>query len=249
MRKLTFASAVIALVLALSGCGGGGSSGSPGAAAPPSNGSGNTPPPHLPSSLKASSGAVIGADNLFTPNDGDTASGGNGQLVDGIPCKATMDEIHYHVHAFVGIVANGVLVALPDGVGMKNPGPDSSAGVTSTATCFYYLHTHDASGIMHIEDPSTASRTVSLHKLGQFLDIWGQPFSGNGVGPFTGEVKIYTSGAKYRGQGPQTVGPSTYTQYTGSAAAVPLYAHEVIWIEIGPTFVAPQTLPSIQFTY
>lgn len=245
MRSAIIASMAIALLAGLSACGGGGGGGAP-VTSPgmPNNGA----PPPLPASVKASYGGSIGSDNVFSPNDGDAAGGGNGQSVDGIPCKPTMDEAHYHVHAFIGIVADGSLVSVPDGMGMKNPGNDSG-GVTSTASCFYYLHTHDATGILHIEDPSRVARSATLHNFGQFLDIWGQPLSTNGLGPLAGSVKIYTSGPRYRGQGPQTVSSSTYSQYTGDAHRIPLYGHEVIWIEIGPTFVAPQSLPSIVFTY
>lgn len=235
-----------ALIFSLAACGGGGGGG--GSSVSPPGGGGGAPPPVLPASVTPSSGATIGADDLFSPTDGDAPSGGNGQTVDGIPCTPTMAEANYHIHVFVGIVANGKMVALPDGMGMKNPGADSG-GVTSTATCFYYLHTHDAAGIVHIEDPSTASRTTALHTFGQFLDIWGQPFSSSGLGPFSGSVKIYTSGAQYRGQGPQTVANSTYALYGGDPRAMKLYAHEVIWIEIGPAFVSPQALPSVNFGY
>ena len=246
MRTAISIPTAIALLACVSACGGGGGGGTP-VTSPgmPNNGGGA---PALPASVKASYGGTIGSDNLFSPNDGDAASGGHGQSVDGIPCKPTMAESHYHVHAFVGIVADGSLVSVPDGMGMNKPGNDSG-GVTSTASCFYYLHTHDATGIVHIEDPSLDARSVTLHTFGQFLDIWGQPLSANGLGPFSGPVKMYTSGPRYRGQGPQTVSSSTYTQYTGDASRIPLYGHEVIWIEIGPAFVAPQSLPSIVFTY
>jgi hypothetical protein len=207
---------------------------------PASGGSGNgsgAPPPT--GTITASSGAVIGQDDTFTPVDGDAPGGGNGQTVDGIPCLRTMSESHYHVHVFVGIVVNGHELALPDGVGMKNPGADSH-GVVSTASCFYYLHTHDAAGIVHVEDPSTASRTTALHTLGQVFSIWGHSLSG---------WTIYTSGQKYAGQGSQRISNSTYTKYSGSPSSLPLYAHEVIWLESGSPILGPSQLPSVQFTY
>jgi hypothetical protein len=249
MRRFVMFAASLALIGAFSACGGGGgtSGGGGGMVTPPSNGA--PAPSRLPTSIRASSGATDGVDNLFTPNDGNAGPGSTGQSIHGIPCKTTMAESNYHIHVFIGFVDDGQLVALPDGMGMKNPAPESSAGVTNSASCFYYLHTHDAAGILHVEDPSTASRTLALHTFGQFLDIWGQPFSSSGVGPFSGPVKIYTSGSKYRGQGGQNVSSSTYAQYGGDAHSIPLYGHEVIWIEIGPTFVAPQNLPSINFTY
>lgn len=202
-------------------------------------GGGGAPPP-LPSSITASSGAIIGQDDAFSPSDGDAAGGGNGQTVDGMPCLATLDESHYHIHVFIGLIQNGHELALPDGIGMKNPGADSS-GVTSSASCFYYLHTHDAAGIVHVEDPSTASRTTALHTLGQVFAIWGQS-----LGAWT---TIYTSGQTYRGQGSQFVSNSTYTKYGGSPGSMPLYGHEVIWLESGSPAIGPSGLPGVQFTY
>lgn len=230
-------SAFVTLALVLTACGGGGGAGSP--VTPAAPGSGAAPPPSLPSSIAPSSGAVIGQDDTFTPVDGDSSSGGNGQTVDGIPCLPTMAESNYHIHVFVGIIMNGREVALPDGLGMKNPGADSG-GVTSSASCFYYLHTHDAAGIVHVEDPSSASRTTSLHTLGQVFAIWGHSLSG---------WTIYTSGQQYRGQGPQAVSNTTYTRYGGSPASLPLYAHEVIWLESGTPTFGPAQLPSVQFEY
>ncbi|HET9095935.1 MAG TPA: hypothetical protein VFN37_04695 [Candidatus Baltobacteraceae bacterium] len=237
MRVLRISSCCIGLFM-LAACGGAGGGGSP-LAPMPGGGGGGAPPP-LPSSLTASSGAIVGADNAFSPSDGDASSGGNGQTVDGIPCVTTMDESHYHIHVFIGLIQNGRELALPDGAGMKNPGADSG-GVTSTASCFYYLHTHDAAGIVHVEDPSTASRTTALHTLGQFFAIWGQPLSA--------WTTIYTSGQSYRGQGSQFVSNSTYTKYTASPGSMPLYAHEVIWLESGSPAIGPSQLPGVQFTY
>lgn len=208
--------------------------------APAPGGGGAGAPPPLPSSVTASSGAIVGADNQFTPTDGDTSNGGNGQTVDGIPCNPTMDEAHYHIHVFIGFVQDGREIALPDGTGMKNPGADSG-GVVSAASCFYYLHTHDAAGIVHIEDPSTASRTTALHTLGQYFAIWGHPLSA--------WTTIYTSGQTYRGQGSQFVSNSTYTKFGGNPSSMPLYAHEVIWLESGSPTLGPSQLPGVQFTY
>lgn len=219
----------------LAACGGGGSSGTTTPPAPGGNGGG--PPPTT--TLTATSGAVIGQDDTFTPADGDASGGGNGQTVDGIPCLPTMAESNYHIHVFVGIVINGQQLALPDGIGIKNPGADSG-GVVNTGSCFYYLHSHDASGIVHVEDPSTASRTTALHTLGQLFAIWGHSLSG---------WTIYTSGQKYAGQGAQTISNSTYTQYSGSPSSLPLYAHEVIWLESGSPILRPSQLPSVQFTF
>lgn len=226
---------ILAFALLLSACGAGGA----GSANPmPPAGSGGAPP--SAGTITPSSGAVIGQDDTFGPADGDTSSGGNGQTVDGIPCNASMSENAYHIHVFVGLIVNGHEVALPDGVGMKNPGADSS-GVVSSASCFYYLHTHDAAGIVHVEDPSSASRKTALHTLGELFAIWGRPLSS--------WTTIYTSGQSYRGEGSQLVSNATYTAYGASASSMPLYAHEVIWLESGSPTISPSQLPSVQFTY
>lgn len=236
MKLVHRASAAALASVFLAACGGGGGGSSP--VTPPGVGNGGGGA-DLPQNIVASSGAVNGLDNTFTPNDGDASGGGNGQTIDGIPCLPSMDEAHYHVHIFLGILNNGTLTALPDGTGMKNPGPDSG-GVVTTASCFYYLHTHDASGVVHIEDPSTASRTTSLHTLGQYLDIWGHSFSG---------ARIYTSGSVYRGQGAQTIANSAYQLYSGDPRSIPLYAHEVIWVEWGSPQPSASQLPPVHFEY
>src|SRR5690349_5060878 len=56
-----------------------------------------TPAP-TPTPIALSAGKIVGADNQFTPNDGDTTRGGRGQTVDGLPCKTSMSESNYHVH-------------------------------------------------------------------------------------------------------------------------------------------------------
>ena len=230
MRNLSLFFAAGFLALMLGACGGGAGS----VALPGGNGNGG-----LPAVVNVSSGSVVGIDNTLSPNDGDSPAGGIGQTVDGIPCLTTLDQAHYHVHVFLGLVDNGTEIALPDGTGMNNPGADSN-GFVGTASCFYYLHTHDASGVIHVEDPSTASTTSTLHTLGQYLDIWGHTFSG---------ARVYTSGSLYQGTGDQVVSNTTYTQYSGDPHTIPLYGHEVIWIETGTSLPAAGALPSVHFSF
>lgn len=80
--------------------------------------------------------------------------------IDGIACNQ-MEQAVFHIHAHLSLYIDGQAVAIPQGIGIA---PDGS--------CFYWLHTHDASGVIHIEAP--ANRTFTL---GNFLDIWRQQFS------------------------------------------------------------------------
>jgi hypothetical protein len=198
-----------------------------------------TPTP-MPSIL-IEPGGINGLDNQFTPNDGDTSRGGNGQTVDGIPCAPSMVENKYHVHAFVGIMVNGKEIALPDAIGMYLSGAESN-GYTNSAKCFYYIHTHDATGLVHFESPSTASLGTSIYTLGNFLDVWGQTITSTSFGPFTGPLHIF-----YALTPLGNLNSGTYYQYSGAPRAIAFHSHEAIWIEVGSTYVPASRLPKIRF--
>lgn len=189
------------------------------------------------------SGAINGADNQFSPVDGDTSKGGVGQTVDGVSCAPSMYENNYHVHFFLGLLVNGKQVAIPDGIGLYLPGSETS-GVTSTATkCYYSIHTHDASGMIHMESSSTASLGSSVFTLGQLLDIWGEPITSSSFGPYAGTVRVFYATTPLR-----NIYSGTYYQYTGSVPkGIKIYSHEAIWIQVGSTYVPASRLPKIRF--
>jgi hypothetical protein len=188
-----------------------------------------------------SPGAVIGLDNRFTPNDGDTAAGGTGQSVDAIPCAPSMSENAYHVHAYLGVIVNGTQIALPDQIGLVVPGAIQN-GFTATAQCYYPLHTHDASGMIHVESPSTANLASSIYTLGTFLNVWGMTVGPSGVGPFAGTVRTFVDRVPLKG-----LTASSYTEYTGDPNAIGIYSHEAVWLEVGPAYVLPPNIPSVEF--
>ncbi len=74
--------------------------------------------------------------------------------VDGIPCE-TQEYSTFHIHAHLDVFVNGQHVTVPKYVGIM----DNS--------CLYWLHTHDDSGIMHIESTQQQNFTLS-----QFIDMW-----------------------------------------------------------------------------
>lgn len=201
----------------------------------------------MPASFTIGNGSIFGTDNAFTPNDGNTSSGGQGQTVDGMPCVSTMPNT-YHVHSFVGIIINGRQLALPDGIGMKNPGGDGTyAGFpnwTEYASCYYYIHTHDASGVLHVESPQSVPRTATLYTLGNAFDMWGMTLSNTQIGPYSGIVRAYVA------QVPITTAQiqrSAYTLYSADPSTIPIYSHTTTWLEIGPTYVPPSSLPVLNY--
>lgn len=81
----------------------------------------------------------------------------NFQPVDGVYCDAN-EQLSYHIHVLLTIYINGQQVSVPQGVGIA-PGTSPS--------CLYWLHTHDTSGVVHIESPTT-----KIYTLQNFVDIW-----------------------------------------------------------------------------
>ena len=154
---------------------------------------------------------------------------------------------NYHIHVYLGVFVNGTEQALPIAIGMDSPGAAVS-GFINTANCFYFIHTHDSSGIVHVEDPNPDNDpvTATMFTLQNVLDVWGITADANHFGPFTGPVEVFTSGQIYRGdQNNGTVPASTLTYYGSNPGTVPLYSHEVIFVEVGPTY--PSSLPSVSF--
>ncbi len=82
--------------------------------------------------------------------------------IDGVYCSSN-EQLSYHIHAHLSIYINGAQVPLVANTGIAPIGVTSNANVT----CFYWLHTHDATGVIHIESPTT-----KLYTLNQFFDIW-----------------------------------------------------------------------------
>lgn len=87
-------------------------------------------------------------------------------LTDGIPCDSLEHTtVHYHLH--VSIYIDGKATQIPQNV-----------GIADDQSCYYWLHTHDATGIIHVEAPSEQDLT-----LGNFFDIWQRSnFSNLGTG-------------------------------------------------------------------
>ncbi len=201
----------------------------------------------LPASFTIGGGEIFGKDDTFSPADGDSATGAQGQTVDGMPCASTMPNT-YHVHAFLGLIINGTQYALPDGMGMYKPGGDITyAGFpnwTEYATCYYYIHTHDASGVVHIESPQNVSPGTSLYTLQNIFDIWGQPISSTRIGPFAGTVTAYVAQVAV---GDARIVSANYITYSGNPATIPIKSHTTIWLQIGPKVYTPAQLPVLNY--
>jgi hypothetical protein len=155
-----------------------------------------------------------------------TSTAATGQPVDGISCE-TSEQTLFHIHAHLTIFVNGSARQVPAAIGIPGAQAQNTAQgpFIASGTCFYWLHTHAADGIIHIESP--VHRTYTL---GNFFDIWGQPLGTDRVGPATGHVV-----ALYNGQ-----------VYQGNPRDIPLNAHAQIQLMVDTPLIAPEqiTFPS-----
>jgi hypothetical protein len=145
-----------------------------------------------------------------------------GQPKDGISCQSAEQTV-FHIHAHLTVFVNGSARQVPAAIGIPGAVATSTAAgsFVEQGTCFYWLHTHAADGIIHIESPVHRSYT-----LGNFFDEWGQPLSGTQVGPASGRVV-----AVYNGQ-----------VFQGDPRNIPLTAHAQIQLEVGTPLVAPEKI-------
>jgi hypothetical protein len=99
--------------------------------------------------------------------------------IDGIECNQ-MEQAVFHIHAHLDVYVDGQHRTVPAYIGII---PNS---------CLYWLHTHDPTGIIHIEAPQYKTFT-----LGQFLDVWSKSFEKTGIS--TNTPKSYVNGKEFTG--------------------------------------------------
>lgn len=120
-----------------------------------------------------------------------------------------------HIHAHLDVIANGKPVTVP-----------AEIGIDEAAQKISPLHTHDTTGVIHIESPTQAQ-----FSLGQFFSEWQVSLSQNQVGGLkadaTNQLKVYVNGKPI----------------TGDPAAVILHAHDEIAVVYG-TAAQQQNPPS-----
>jgi hypothetical protein len=147
--------------------------------------------------------------------------------INGITCDSTQ-HTNYHIHAHVTVYIDGKIVPIPLGI-----------GIASDNSCFYWLHTHTADGIIHIE----AAQPSSNLALDDFLTVWHAGFAKLGFPQQllqTSGWKIFVNGKAFSG----TVASPLNTE-------VPMHSHDAITLEYGaPTpppdkfYAFPADLPT-----
>jgi hypothetical protein len=117
-----------------------------------------------------------------------------------------------HIHAHLDVFVDGKAVAVPAGIGI-----DERRGAISP------LHTHDTSGVIHIESP-----TQSIFSLAQFFSEWNVTLTASQLGNRTATtdspLHAYVNGH----------------QVTGSPGALTFHGHDEIALVYG---TAPAHIP------
>ena len=141
-------------------------------------------------------------------------TGATGRPVDGIEAGDT-EQLAFHVHAHLQIYVDGQQRAVPPGIGVVPPlqvEPTASGPFVVGGAAFYWLHTHDGSGVVHIESPVARPFT-----LGELFDLWGRPLGPDRVGPARGPVTALVDGVVV----------------AGDPRDIPLTAHAVVQLDVG----------------
>ncbi|HZA63889.1 MAG TPA: hypothetical protein VE573_13525 [Nitrososphaeraceae archaeon] len=139
----------------------------------------------------------------------------NAPVISDISCD-TMEHFKMHIHAHLNIFINGEAYPVPSNIGII---PNQ---------CIYWMHTHDDTGVIHIESPEDRNFTI-----GEFFDIWGQTFDNSQIfDNIAGEninnaLNVYINGKKVNAG-------TDFRQ-------IPINAHDKITIVYG---IPPDPIPS-----
>jgi hypothetical protein len=122
-----------------------------------------------------------------------------------------------HIHQHLDLYVNGSKEVVPAQIGI----------ITSPKVVFSPLHTHNTSGIIHVESPTVRSFT-----LGEFFDVWGVRFTPTCVGGYCNQgdetLRVYVDGQLA----------------TGNPTWLKLFAHEEIVVTYGTQARLPDPIPS-----
>ena len=151
-------------------------------------------------------------------NVGSASTTLTGAKVDGLTCQTEAKEVvKFHIHIHVAIFVDGQKRGLPAGIGITDPPmivnyPTGKFYDVGLHDCLYWMHTHVADGIIHVESPVTKTFT-----LGEFFDVWNQPLSSSRVASAVGTAVVFENGRRL----------------TGDPRLTPLLAQSEIQIDVG----------------
>ena len=121
-----------------------------------------------------------------------------------------------HTHQHLDLFIEGRKVTVP-----------ALIGISEREGFLAPVHTHDATGIIHVESP-----TVRPYTLGEFFDVWGVRFTQSCLGGYCNAggktLRVYANGRPV----------------TGDLRQLELTAHEEIVVTFGTEAQLPRPVPS-----
>jgi len=130
----------------------------------------------------------------------------------GLPAEGTTMHEHANVQVFIN--------------GQQEPVP-ANIGINESAGTIQSIHTHDDSGVVHLE--SSKARTFTL---GEFFGVWGVRFTPSCVGGYCNDgqnqIRVYVDGQ----------------EQTDAASDIPLDDQSVIVVTYGTEKQLPDPIPS-----
>jgi hypothetical protein len=133
----------------------------------------------------------------------------------GLPALA-QEGTALHIHQHLDLYVDGRRVTVPAGIGI-----DESQGFISP------LHTHDESGVIHVESPDVRTFT-----LGQFFAVWGLRLSPRCLGGYCATrskaLRVFVDGKRY----------------SGDPRLLQLAEHEEIVVAYGTRAQLPHPIPA-----
>jgi hypothetical protein len=128
----------------------------------------------------------------------------------GVPPLSPMEGTAVHIHQHLDLYVDGRTVPVPAGIGI-----DPAVGYAP-------LHTHDPSGVIHVESP-----TMRAYTLGEFFAVWGVRFTPGCLGGYCAgggrQLRLFVDGRAYRGD-PTTLALAPHQELVvafGTAAQLP----------------------------
>jgi hypothetical protein len=154
----------------------------------------------------------------WTADDGDTLRARLDRL--DLPVLGA-EQLDYHIHVHIDIFVHGVHIPVP-----------ALIGINVTEQFLTVLHTHDASGVVHVESASNKD-----YQLGKFFGVWGVRLNANCIGRYCGsggtsKLRTWVNGKPYdRNPATITLQPHEEIVLTvGAKADVPHpIAHRFAW--------------------
>jgi hypothetical protein len=132
----------------------------------------------------------------------------------GLPSLTAMEQLDYHIHQHLDVFVHGQSVEVPADIGIA-----PSVGIA-------VLHTHDTTGIIHVEAPQPHDYT-----LGDFFDVWGVRLTTSCIGGYCngdqGSLQVYVGGQSAQ----------------GDPRAIVLSQHQEIVVVFGTSDEVPNPIP------